>query len=88
MDDLDKRLTRCFATAFPDLGQTEIVSATVENTASWDSMGALTLAALIEEEFGVSFGDEALKSLRSYDAVRGELAKSVRHASMLVEGRL
>ena len=77
MNDLDARLTRCFAAAFPDLREAKIPAATVENTASWDSMGALTLAALIEEEFGVTFGDDVIGSLRSYALIRGEIAKSV-----------
>jgi acyl carrier protein len=87
LTDLDSRLTRCFAGAFPDLRETQIPSATVDNTASWDSMGALTLAALIEEEFGVTFGDDVIGSLRSYAAVRAELAKSIPDAAVQVSGR-
>jgi len=87
LTDLDIRLTRCFAGAFPDLRETQIPSATVDNTASWDSMGALTLAALIEEEFGVTFGDDVIGSLRSYAAVRAELAKSIPDAAVQVSGR-
>lgn len=87
MTDLDTRLTRCFAAAFPDLRDSQIPSATVDNTASWDSMGALTLAALIEEEFGVTFGDDVIGSLRSYASVRAELAKSIPDAAVQVNGR-
>jgi len=50
-------------------------------------MGALTLAALIEEEFGVTFSDDVIGSLRSYAAVRAELAKSIPDAAVQVSGR-
>jgi len=87
LTDLDTRLTRCFAGAFPDLRETQIPSATVDNTASWDSMGALTLTALVEEEFGVAFGDNVIGSLRSYPAVRAELARSIPDAAAPVSDR-
>jgi acyl carrier protein len=77
MHDLDARLTNCFVSAFPDLRESEIPSATVERTPSWDSMGGLTLAALIEEEFGVTFSDDVIETLRSYAVIRAELAKSM-----------
>jgi acyl carrier protein len=77
LSDLDSRLTNCFASAFPELRESQIPSATVENTSSWDSMGALTLAALIEEEFGVTFGDDVMPTLRSFAAIKAELAKTI-----------
>jgi hypothetical protein len=86
LNDLDVRLIRCFAAAFPDLRDSQIPSATVDNTASWDSMGALTLAALIDEEFSVTFGEDVIGGLRSYAAVRAELAKSMPDAAMPVSG--
>ena len=77
MNDLDTRLIKCFSAAFPELRESEIPTATVDRTASWDSMGALTLASLIEEEFGVTFSDEVMPKLRSFAIVRDELARSV-----------
>lgn len=77
MSDLDTRLTGCFASAFPEVRESKIPSATVDNTQSWDSMGGLTLAALIEEEFGVTFSDDLIPNLRSYADIRAELAKSI-----------
>lgn len=85
MNDLDARLTRCLAVAFPDLRESQIPSATVEDTASWDSMGTLTLAALIEEEFGITFGEDVMGRLRSYAALRAELVRSMPHDSILVQ---
>ena len=75
MSDLDTRLTRCFITTFPDLNLAQAILATVDNTPGWDSMGALTLAALIEEEFGVSFSDDVIPVLRSYADTRRALAE-------------
>lgn len=75
MNDLDSRLKKCFAAAFPDLRESTIPQATVENTVSWDSMGGLTLASVIEEEFGVALSDDVMPELRSYARVREEVAK-------------
>ena len=59
--------------AFPEVRESQVRAVTVENTASWDSMGKLTLGALIEEEFGVSIEDAVLARLQSYKAVRDEI---------------
>jgi acyl carrier protein len=75
--DVDTRLTNCFLTAFPELRPEKVELASTEDTPSWDSMGALTLAALIEEEFGVRFADHVLPSLKSYQLIRAQLAKSM-----------
>jgi len=76
VNDLDTRLSNCFFSAFPELRPAKVESASTEDTPSWDSMGALTLAALIEEEFGVRFTDDVLPALKSYKLIRAELAKS------------
>jgi acyl carrier protein len=51
--DLQPRLVRCFAAAFPGLSPEGIPRADAASLLEWDSLASMTLVALIEEEFGV-----------------------------------
>jgi acyl carrier protein len=72
----DERLRRCFAAVFPTLPPDEIPTASIDTVAEWDSLAAVTLAALVEEEFDVEIPDEALSELTSFAAV-GDFLRSV-----------
>jgi acyl carrier protein len=86
VSDLDTRLINCFTAAFPEIRPAQATSATVDNTQSWDSMGSLTLQALIEEEFAIRFDDDAIESLRSYALIRSALADSLSFVSAQESG--
>ena len=51
---LRSQLEECFSVVFPDLAPSELAVAAIGKTAQWDSLATLTLAAVIEESFGVS----------------------------------
>lgn len=70
MSDVNERLVRCFAAVFPDLPPSEVERASVETVAEWDSLAALTLVAVVEEEFGVQIHDGDLAELGSFAALR------------------
>ena len=69
----DDALVRCFVAAFPSLRPEDVPEANVEDVAEWDSLGALTLIALIEEQFALSIPESALEGLSSYSAVQDYL---------------
>ena len=69
MDDLRSRLVGCFKTVFPDLSDSSILLASQDNMANWDSIAAITLMNLIEEEFGIEADLDALADLNSFEAV-------------------
>lgn len=69
MDDIQDRLTRCFTTVFPELDSPSAPAATVDAVEAWDSVAALSLLAVIEEEFGVNIGYDHLDDLVSYAAL-------------------
>ena len=73
MQDLDRRLTRCFASVFPTLSAGQIPEASTEMVAAWDSLAAVTLAAVLEEEFGVPIDPLDLPELNSYAAAKAYL---------------
>lgn len=60
---------------FPDLGETQIPLCTQKTMPGWDSVAAITLLTLIEEEFSTSINPELLPDLDSFQAIAGYLGK-------------
>jgi acyl carrier protein len=78
MPDVDHRLTRCFASVFPGLSPDEIRAASFASVPAWDSLAAVTLVALLEQEFDIQIDIMELPELTSYDAVRRYLLKQIK----------
>ncbi|HEX8286354.1 MAG TPA: acyl carrier protein [Pyrinomonadaceae bacterium] len=70
MSNTEERLINCFATVFADLNRDEILRASTASVAAWDSLATITLISVIEEEFGVSIGQEDFEYMASFDLVR------------------
>jgi acyl carrier protein len=70
MSENERRLLRCFASVFPGLSPDDIRVAGREMTGSWDSLSAVTLAAVIQEEFRVEIDPQVLLDLDSFEAFR------------------
>jgi acyl carrier protein len=75
MSELDDRLTRCFASVFPALSSEELHNASMETVPDWDSLAAVTLVAVLEQEFNTPIDMMDLPELTSYDTVRNYLQK-------------
>jgi acyl carrier protein len=71
MDDLARRLTKCFQVVFPDLDEGNIPSASQATMETWDSIATITLGNVIEEEFSVEMDFEKLPDLNSFDRMLG-----------------
>lgn len=71
---LRDRLTACFATVFPGLPQEAIPNARQTSLAAWDSIAALMLLNVIDEEFQVHIDLEVLPELDSFERVLAHLA--------------
>jgi acyl carrier protein len=78
MDPITLRLTTCFETVFPDLPVEEIPAASQATLAAWDSVAAITLVNVIEEEFGIEMDFDQLADLDSFRRVRDYLGREVR----------
>ena len=63
MDNIEKRLTACFSAVLTELAPEEIAQASSTSVASWDSLAAVTLLAVVEEEFGIRIDDEDSRRL-------------------------
>ena len=70
MSEDENRLIRCFASVFPELTPEDIRVTSTESVGSWDSLSAVRLVAVIQEEFGVEIDSEALPDLDSFEAFR------------------
>ncbi len=69
MNDIDRRVMRCFEAVFPSLSQVQIRNAVRGETEPWDSLGSMLLAQTIEEEFGVPADLDLMDHLGSFDEV-------------------
>lgn len=78
MPELDDRLTRCFASVFPSVPPDQIHGASVESVPTWDSLAAVTLIAVLEQEFNTQIDLMELPELTSYQAVRDYLQKQIK----------
>jgi acyl carrier protein len=77
MDNLQNRLTGCFRIVFPDLPEDQLVSASQESVAQWDSIAAITLMNVIEEEFQTTIDFDQLADLDSFPRILQYLEKPV-----------
>jgi acyl carrier protein len=77
MNDLDERLAHCFVVAFPALSVESAPHATSDSVEEWDSVGAINLASVIGEEFGIEIDLERLPDLTTFDAFRRAVAEQL-----------
>ena len=69
MDDGKQKLVNCFRIVFPSLSDGEIYTASQDCLQAWDSVAAITLANVIEEEFQTAVEFEALADLTSFSLI-------------------
>ena len=74
MNDIQPRLSRCFAAVFPNLPQSQITTATLDTVEGWDSVAAATLITAVEEEFDVEFDMDTVGNLTSFQAFQAALS--------------
>jgi acyl carrier protein len=70
MDDVTKRLIKCFQVVFPGLPESQVPAASQEALESWDSVATVTLANVVEEEFSIPMDFDRLAELNSFETVR------------------
>ena len=70
MSEEEDRLIRCFSSVFPLLSAAEIRRFSKDSRAEWDSLTAITLVAVIQQEFSVEIDPSELYELDSFEAVQ------------------
>ena len=74
MSDVTERLTGCFRIVFPNLPEAAISRASPSTVPGWDSLAAITLLQVVQEEFQVEIDLEKLSELSSFQAMVDYLA--------------
>jgi len=69
MDNSETRLVKIFENVFPDLPAHRIPNASQDSVQNWDSVAAITLMNLIEEEFGIQMDFDDLGELTSFQKI-------------------
>ena len=69
MPDVETRFAGCFLTIFPELSDADIRNASQERLEQWDSVAAITLVNVIEEEFNTQIDYDQLPELDSFSKV-------------------
>jgi acyl carrier protein len=74
MNELELRLIRCISSIFPELTETEIRTWDASLAMEIDSLAAVTLVALLDEEFGVDLDFNDLLTLGTFTSIEEYLA--------------
>lgn len=81
MDNTEQRLLQIFQTVFPDLPSDKIRSASQDSVENWDSVAAITLMNLIEEEFEIQMDFDDAANLTSFSKVLDYLEGGLSHTA-------
>jgi acyl carrier protein len=69
MDDVKKRLIGCFQVVFPDLPESDIPLLSQATAANWDSVSAITLLNVLEDEFAMEMDLDQVAEFDSFDKI-------------------
>jgi acyl carrier protein len=69
MNDIQTRVSQCFANVFPGVAPADLPSASVESLARWDSVAHVTLLSAIGEEFSLDISPDDFDELTSYKLI-------------------
>ncbi len=69
MTSREAHLQRCFSSLFPALSRAQILAASPDTVADWDSLRAVTLISMVEEEFNVEIEPTLWPDLGSFAAI-------------------
>lgn len=78
MNDVEQRLTKCFSAVLPELSPEQIVNATFQVAGDWDSMSAVTLLAVVQEEFGIDFEIDIIDNFVSFEGILARVNEAIR----------
>jgi acyl carrier protein len=78
MHDVKERLARCFSAVFPELSPEEIAKTSASCIVSLDSLSAVTLLAVVEEEFGIDLKVDDMESFASFEGTLERVNDAIR----------
>ncbi|HZQ51067.1 MAG TPA: acyl carrier protein [Bryobacteraceae bacterium] len=81
MNDVKGRLIQVFEAVFPKMPRAAIPAAAQNSVESWDSVAAITLINVIEEEFQIQMDFEDAAELTSFAKILAYLERRVSHTA-------
>lgn len=69
MENIEQRLVNVFETVFPELPEDRIRTASQDTVPAWDSVAAITLINVMEEEFGFQIDFDLAADLTSFPEI-------------------
>lgn len=80
MDELKDRLIKCFQIVFPDLPEAELPHLTQATAQAWDSVAAITLLNVLEDEFAIEMDLDQVANLDSFEKIYASLQERLEAA--------
>jgi len=80
MDETRERLKKSFQVVFPELPEDAIPTASPATVAAWDSVAAITLMSVVEEEFALQIDLDDLAGLDSFENFHSYLQRRLQAA--------
>jgi acyl carrier protein len=80
MDEVTNRLIGCFQIVFPDVPESEIPQLSQATAAAWDSVSAITLLNVLEDEFGIEMDLDQVAELDSFQKIHDYLSQRLQAA--------
>ncbi len=77
MSKSEPQLVSIFESVFPDLPADRIHSASQDSVPNWDSVAAITLMNLIEEEFNIQMDFDDLGDLTSFEKIAAYIDEKI-----------
>jgi acyl carrier protein len=81
MDNSEQQLVKIFETVFPDLPPQAVRTASQDSTPNWDSVAAITLMNLIEEEFAIEMDFGEVAELTSFQKILNYVNERTAHTA-------
>ena len=81
MSDVRDRLIKVFEAVFPKMPKSAIPAASQTSVASWDSVAAITLVNVIEEEFHIQMDFQDAAELTSFAKILEYLQGRISHTA-------
>jgi acyl carrier protein len=69
MDNKEAKLIKVFQTVFPDMDPQKVPAASQQSVPGWDSVAAITLMNVIEEEFEIQLDFDKAADLTSFQEI-------------------
>ena len=84
MREIEQTLIKCFSAVFPEVSPEEIVKANQSTVGDWDSLTAVRLMALIQEEFGIDLYPDGVPEDLSFECILARVTEAV-HSKLPME---